>query len=80
MLENLRNYIEDNKFKITIYDNQIDILNYTRIISLENNYISIKSNTKKIIIRGNNLKPEKILDKEMLVKGNITSIEVDNNE
>ena len=80
MLENLRNYIEENNFKLIVNDNSIDIINYTRIISLESNYISIKTKNKKIIIKGNNLKPEKILDKEILVKGFITTIEVDNNE
>lgn len=78
MLDKINNYINDTEFRFTVYENKINIVNYTRIISLENNYISIKSINKKIIITGNNLILNKLLDKEMLISGNISKIEVVN--
>ncbi|MBR2828911.1 MAG: YabP/YqfC family sporulation protein, partial [Bacilli bacterium] len=76
MLERLSNYMEDKKFKITIGDNYLHIINYTRIITLEKEFISLKSNQKKIIIKGKNLTLEKIKDQEMLIKGTIQLLEV----
>ena len=80
MLERLSNYMEDKKFKITIGDNYLHIINYTRIITLEKEFISLKSNQKKIIIKGKNLTLEKIKDQEMLIKGTIQLLEVDHHE
>ena len=78
MLDRLNNYINDNEFRFTVYENKIHILNYKKIISLEDNYISLLSTTNKIIIKGNNLVLNRLLDNEMLINGNISIIEVSN--
>ena len=78
MLNSLNNFINDNTFRFTVYENMINIINYNKIISLEDNYISILSTNKKILIKGNNLILKKLLDKEILIKGNISNIEVIN--
>lgn len=78
MLNKIYDYISDNEFRFTIYDNKIHIINYKKIISLEDNYISFLSSNKKIIIHGNNLLLKKLLDNELLLQGFITSIEVIN--
>ena len=78
MLDKINNYINDTEFRFTVYENKINIVNYTRIISLESNYISIKSINKKIIITGDSLILNKLLDREMLISGNISKIEVIN--
>jgi len=78
MFKSISNYINDNTFRFTIYEDKIHIINFKRIISLENNYISFLSTNKKIIIEGNNLVLNKLLDKEILIKGNINKIEVIN--
>lgn len=78
MLNSLNNFINDNTFRFTVYENMINIINYNKIISLEDNYISILSTNKKILIKGNNLVLKKLLDKEILIKGNISNIEVIN--
>ena len=49
MLDRLNNYIDDKKFKLIYEDNLIDIINYTRLITIENNYVSLYINNKKII-------------------------------
>ena len=78
MLDRVKNYINDNDFKITIYENKVHIMNYKLLISIDKNYISLKSYNKKIKITGDKLIPKKLLDNEILLIGNINKIEVDN--
>lgn len=78
MLDRLNNYIEDKKFKLIYEDNLIDIINYTRLITIEDNYISLYINNKKIIIKGKKLILKKLLDNELLLNGEVTSLEVVN--
>ena len=78
MLYRLNNYIDDKKFKLIYEDNLIDIINYTRLITIENNYVSLYINNKKIIIKGKELILKKLLDNELLLNGEVTSPEVVN--
>lgn len=78
MLDRLNNYIDDKKFKLIYEDNLIDIINYTRLITIENNYVSLYINNKKIIIKGKKLILKKLLDNELLLNGEVTSLEVVN--
>ena len=78
MLDRLNNYIDDKKFKLIYEDNLIDIINYTRLITIENNYVSLYINNKKIIIEGKELILKKLLDNELLLNGEVTSLEVVN--
>lgn len=78
MFDRINNFIKDNEFMINIYEDNIYIKNYTRIISIENNYISLYSAKKKIIIKGKNLTLKKILDYELLIIGDFNNIEVIN--
>ena len=78
MLDRLNNYIDDKKFKLIYEDNLIDIINYTRLITMENNYVSLYINNKKIIIKGKELILKKLLDNELLLNGEVTSLEVVN--
>ena len=54
------------------------IMNLDLQYMIINNYISFYSPINKISITGNNLSLVKLLDKEMLIKGSITKIEVSN--
>lgn len=78
MLDRLNNYIDDKKFKLIYEDNLIDIINYTKLITIENNYVSLYINNKKIIIKGKELILKKLLDNELLLNGKVTSLEVVN--
>lgn len=76
MLDKLNNYINDKEFKFTVYENKIHVINFKRIVTLEDNHISLLSQNKKLNINGINLILEKLLDNEMIIKGNINKIEV----
>lgn len=76
MLKEINNYINEKEFRINIYKNKINIINYTKIISLEDTFISVLTNNKKIIVKGKNLILLKILENELLIKGELKSLEV----
>lgn len=78
MLNKIKTFINDNSYKIIVKDNLLYIENYNKLISLEDNYISIKVNNKKIKVTGNNLLLSKIYDNACLIKGTIVKIEVIN--
>ena len=78
MLNKISEYLNDNTFKLTLYEDKIHIINYQRIITLENNYVKVSTKNKKILILGDNLNLKKIVDNELLISGNISKIEVSN--
>ena len=55
MFNRINNYINDKEFKFTVYENKIHIVNFNKIITLEDNYISLISQNKRRNIKGNNL-------------------------
>ncbi len=77
MLRNLRTFINDNEWRINIYDGKVNVVNYDDVILLEDNRISIKYKKGMIIIKGENLSVNKLLENEMLIIGKIKSIELE---
>jgi len=76
MLDRLTNYINDNTFRFTVYENTIHVINYKKILILEEDRISFLSKNQKIKIEGEGLILKKILNQEMLITGKIYKIEV----
>ena len=74
MIKKIKNYLVDDKFTINIIDDKINIVNYTDIISIENERISVSNNDKIIVIKGKNLTLNKLLEKEILITGIIKLI------
>lgn len=75
MLAKIRNYIMDEEFKITVFENKIDIENYVEIDHFDDKKITINYEKGKVIINGNELVIEKLLDDEILISGLIVKIE-----
>lgn len=71
----LKNYIEDNNFRFSYINNQLDINNYLKINYMEDSKISLNYKEGNIVIKGNNLRIKKLLDYEILIIGNIENIE-----
>ena len=74
MLKNVRSYIRDNNYKITLKSNIIDIENYKEVGNITEKEIIIYVEKLKIIIRGNNLSIKKLLNNETLIIGNYNNI------
>lgn len=71
----LREYIYDEKFQIWILDNSINVLNYVDIISFNEDKVILKCPKYNLVINGNDLIISKMLSDELLIKGEIFSIE-----
>ncbi len=78
MLDRMNHYINDLEFRFTIFENKIHIMNFTRIISLEENRITFQTKNQKYTIKGSLFVLKKILEKELLIEGIISTIEVQN--
>lgn len=76
MFKELNNIIHDKKFKITVLDNKININNYDDIVLIDSDKVLLKEKDSIIKIVGNNLCLTKAVNKEILIEGNIYSIEM----
>lgn len=70
------NYVRDNEFRMNIIENKIDIVNYNDLLSMSEERVSLTSSIGRIVIRGSSLTVKKLLNKEILIVGNISSIEM----
>ncbi len=76
MLDNIKNFINDNEFRLALFNDKVHLINYEEILSLDTNRISFQTKTGIVVIKGENIILNKLLDKEILLKGKIASIEV----
>ncbi len=75
---NIRNFINDKSFQILYRDKSLNIINYDTINYMKDNEISISFNSNTLIIIGKNLRVKKLLESEILISGNIKSINFTN--
>ena len=76
MIKKIINYIKDPYLKITYYENQVNVLNYDKVLEIKDDIIRIIKNNKIIFIYGIDLKLNKLLDNELLITGEIKKIEM----
>ena len=77
MLHKLKNYIEDKEFRIYLSTKSVNVINYCSIFAIEKTRVSLSYNVGTLIIKGNNLTLKKMLENELLVYGEIKSIELE---
>ena len=75
MFERVREYITDDEFRLVLFRNRVYITNYLEILTLNNKRISINNGNNLIVIKGEDLVLNKLLDKEILITGKILTIE-----
>lgn len=80
MFNRIKEYINDDEFRLTVLENRIYIINYLKIISLDDDRISFLTKKGRVIIKGSKLSLNKMLDDEVLISGVVSNIEVDFNE
>ena len=73
MFDKIRTYIKDDEFRLI--NDRVYITNYEEILTLNNKRISVNSGTNLIVIKGEGLILNKLLDKEVLITGQIFTIE-----
>ena len=80
MLNRIKDYINDKEFRMTIFTDRVHIINYLKILSLEDERVSFLTTKGRIIVKGKNLCLNKLLDEEVLISGKVLDIEVDFHE
>ncbi len=75
MLNNLRSYILETDFKITILKSKIDIVNYIEIDHFDDTKIIVRFEDGHLIIKGENLTISKLLNDELLIIGKAKTID-----
>lgn len=75
LIDKIREYIKDDEFRLTIFKNQLHIINYLEILTLSNKQVSIDTGSNLIVIHGENLILNKLLDNEILITGKIYTVE-----
>ncbi len=76
MLRKVYEYIKDDEFRCSIFKNRIHVENYNDICSLSSREVIIKTSYSIFKIIGDNLVLNKLLDKEVLIIGEVKNIEV----
>lgn len=76
MINRIVNYIKDNNFKIYYVNNSVNIVNYDKILDINDTVITVVKENKMIFIKGNELRLTKLLDNEVLITGLINKIEL----
>jgi len=60
-----------------MFDNKVNVVNYNDIITIEKNRISLRYSRGIIIVKGCCLTLKKLLDNEILIAGDIKSVELE---
>lgn len=76
MLRKMYEYIKDEEFRYTIYNDRIHIVNYDDISSLSSEDVSIRYRNKRIKVKGRGLILNRLLEREALIIGEVINIEV----
>ena len=71
------NYVRDDEFRMIVLENRIDIVNYLDLLSMDVDRISFSLHNGRVVIKGKDLSLKKLLNKEVLIVGNISSIEME---
>lgn len=79
LFNKLNNYINDSEYRVIIGNNYVNIVNYIKIIDFTSSVIRVENKYGKTIVNGSNLVISKMLDDEILIVGNIKSINVEGN-
>ena len=75
MIDKIRDYIRDDEFRLTIFKDRLHIINYFEILTFSNKHISVDTGDNLIVIKGENLILNKLLDNEILITGKIYTVE-----
>ena len=73
-MNNLREYINPKELKITYLNNKLNIVNFDKIVILTDNKIILLKDKKSITITGTCLTLLKLMDFEILIGGEIKTI------
>jgi len=75
MIRKIIDYVKEDAFELHVDEHYICVVNYTEIRFMEEEKISVRYPHGSVFIKGNHLVVVKLLDSEMLIRGDFTTIE-----
>ncbi len=75
LLNNLKDLVLEEQFKINYIQGKLNIVNYKDIAHFDNNKIIVNYTDGSIVIGGKNLVISKMVSDELLIEGKIEKIE-----
>ena len=76
LTDRFNNYIEDREYKIIIKENYLNIVNYDEIVDFSLHKVSVRIKNKLILVEGTGLVISKMLEREVLITGNISNLSI----
>lgn len=75
-IHKFKDYLRNNEFEMNIDKYKIHIINYVSIGHFDSNKVMIKYSEGTIVITGKNLVVSRLMNDEILVKGDFNNIEL----
>lgn len=76
LINKMRDFLIEDEFKINIYKNKINLVNYTEIVHFNDNSVIVAYPDQKITVKGENLIVSALVNNEVLITGKIKTIEL----
>lgn len=76
IINNIRNYLTEDEFRINIFKDKVNILNYIGIGNFDSSKVIVKHKYGEVKVSGENLIVSKLLNDEILIQGIIKNIEM----
>ena len=76
VINNLKEYLNEENTKIVIFDSKLYVSNYKDIKSFDSNKFILETNNKKVTLNGKNITIKKLTKEELLISGDIETIEL----
>ncbi len=76
MLSRVKDYILDQEFRLTLFEQRFLAINFIKILSLEESRVSFSTNFGRVVVKGENFTLQRLLESEVLVAGEIEGVEV----
>ena len=75
-MKKIKEYLNPSSLELHYKNNMLDVTLYDEIILLTNEQIILSKDNNQIVIKGRELTLLKLLDSEVLIKGEIKTIEL----
>lgn len=76
LISKVRNYLLEEEFKINVYKNKVNIVNYMSIGHFDSTKVVVIYNDGEVVIVGSSLVVSKLMNDEVLITGVIKNIEL----
>lgn len=76
MLENLKDFLKNEAYRVSLVPSGVHILNYKRIIDINDKSVIISLKNVSVTIKGNNLRLIKLDKNEILINGKVERLEI----